>query len=61
MEDENALMNQSVVVVDDKVFKISEETPKLPEDATVIDGNGKYLVPGLAEMHAHIPTPDQGE
>ncbi len=28
---------------------------KLPENATVIDGTNKYLMPGLAEMHGHIP------
>ncbi|MEJ2004819.1 MAG: amidohydrolase, partial [Cyclobacteriaceae bacterium] len=25
-----------------------------------LDGEGKYLMPGLAEMHAHIPSPDWG-
>ncbi len=24
-------------------------------DALIIDGSGKYLMPGLAEMHAHLP------
>lgn len=28
---------------------------KLPENATIVDGTGKYLMPGLAEMHGHIP------
>src|SRR5690606_30374725 len=31
-----------------------------PEGAVVVDGSGKYLIPGLAEMHAHIPTPQGG-
>ena len=26
-----------------------------PEDAVVVDGAGLYLMPGLAEMHAHVP------
>lgn len=30
------------------------------DDATVIDGGGRYLMPGLAEMHAHIPSPQWG-
>jgi hypothetical protein len=25
----------------------------VPHDATVIDGSGKYLIPGLADMHTH--------
>ena len=28
---------------------------RIPSGATRIDGRGKYLMPGLAEMHAHIP------
>ena len=27
----------------------------LAKDATIIDGTDRYLLPGLAEMHAHIP------
>ncbi len=30
-------------------------------DATVIDMRGGYLMPGLAEMHAHVPAPSQGQ
>ncbi len=59
MESESPLMNQTVVIEHDKIFDIGPEA-KYPEDAQVIDGSGKYLVPGLAEMHAHIPTPQQG-
>ncbi len=29
--------------------------------STVIDGTGKYIIPGLTEMHAHIPTPEEGD
>ena len=29
----------------------------VPEGATRVDGRGKYLMPGLAEMHGHIPPP----
>ena len=28
----------------------------VPEDARVIDGSGRFLIPGLAEMHAHVPV-----
>jgi imidazolonepropionase-like amidohydrolase len=30
---------------------------KVPAGATRIDGRGKYLMPGLSEMHGHIPPP----
>ncbi len=29
----------------------------LPRGATVIDGRGKYLLPGLSDMHAHLAGP----
>src|SRR6185436_11605684 len=28
---------------------------RVPAGATLVDGTGKFLIPGLAEMHAHIP------
>ena len=28
--------------------------------ATIIDGRGKYLMPGLGEMHGHLPNPSAG-
>jgi hypothetical protein len=49
-----ATPNQSVVVRDRKIDWIgpAEQTPAV-EDALVIDGRGKYLSPGLADMHVH--------
>jgi len=32
-----------------------EEQVRVPRGAFVIKGHGKYLMPGLAEMHAHVP------
>lgn len=36
------------------ITPVSEATR--PEGATVIDGSGKYVIPGLADMHAHFGT-----
>ncbi|MFL6245267.1 MAG: amidohydrolase family protein [Thermoanaerobaculia bacterium] len=51
---------QTVIVTDGKIGSILGEGAmvKLPEGATVIDGTGKYLMPGLAEMHGHLPPPN---
>jgi imidazolonepropionase-like amidohydrolase len=51
---------QTVVVSDGKIGSILKEGAmvKLPEGTTIIDGSGKYLIPGLADMHAHIPPPN---
>lgn len=49
---------QGHVVIDStKIQKILDiETAIDPGEGTVIDGTEKYLIPGLAEMHAHIPS-----
>ena len=31
-------------------------TAAVAEDTLVIDGSGRFLIPGLAEMHAHVPV-----
>lgn len=51
---------QTVVISDGKIGSILKEGAmvKLPEGTTIIDGSGKYLIPGLAEMHGHIPPPN---
>jgi len=61
MEADTPLTGRTVIVVDDRIHKISQEPVIVADTVTVIDGSGKYLVPGLAEMHAHIPTPEGGE
>lgn len=43
----------NVLVVDNKISKISDERIKAP-DVTVIDGQGKTLMPGLIDGHAHV-------
>lgn len=34
---------------------------EVPTGTRVIDAAGKYIMPGLAEMHAHIPVPQEGD
>lgn len=61
-EEEEILENQTVRIVGDKIIAVGSANEVKPgKNATVIDGTGKYLMPGLAEMHAHIPVPPQGE
>lgn len=59
MDAERVLRDQTVVVVGDRIAAVGPagETP-LPEGALLIDGRGKFLMPGLAEMHGHVPPPD---
>lgn len=44
-----------------KIIKIYDTAPEYSEGMQVIDGTGKFLMPGLSEMHAHIPTPNNGD
>ncbi len=51
------LANQQIVIDSGKIKRISEEIQDADKYTKTIDGTGKYLIPGLAEMHAHIPPP----
>jgi len=49
--------NRQVVIDSGKIKKISESLENTDGYSNTIDGKGKFLMPGLAEMHAHIPPP----
>lgn len=51
------LEDQQVVIDSGKIKSISDSDENQTEFSEIIDANGKYLLPGLAEMHAHIPQP----
>ncbi len=61
MTSETVIEGQSVVIRNGKIYKVapSGEVSK-GSKSTVIDGDGKFLVPGISEMHAHIPQPGPG-
>jgi len=56
MENEEVLENQTLLIKDGRIAALGNaDNVTIPENAETIDGSGKYLIPGLAEMHAHIP------
>ncbi len=56
MTGENVIPDQTVVVQDGRITAIgAARSVKIPAGATRIEAKGKYLMPGLAEMHGHIP------
>lgn len=60
MDRERVLSGQTVVVRGGRIAEIGPSARvKAPSGATIVDGAGKYLIPGLAEMHAHIPPGPQ--
>jgi imidazolonepropionase-like amidohydrolase len=56
MTSETVQAAQTVIVRDGLIVAIGnvDETP-IPEGTTLVDGTDRYLMPGLAEMHAHVP------
>jgi hypothetical protein len=52
------LPRRTVTVDGDKVTTITQTAP--PRGATVIDGTGKFLIPGLWDMHAHLQFDKDG-
>jgi cytosine/adenosine deaminase-related metal-dependent hydrolase len=56
MDSERVLAGQTVVVRGELIQSIgAAASAEIPPNARVVDGGGRYLVPGLAEMHAHVP------
>ena len=50
---DTALPNRTVLVRDGLIAGIAPSS-SVPDDARVIDGSGKFLIPGLADMHTHL-------
>lgn len=49
------LPSQTVVFKDNKIDAVgSSRKIKVPQNAKIIDGSGKYLVPGLVDAHVHF-------
>ena len=54
MTDNQVMKNQSVVIQDGIITEIGDtERVVVPDEAYLIDGEGKYLMPGLVDMHVH--------
>lgn len=54
MDRERVLDDSTVLVVGGRIRELGPTSAvAIPPGATVIDGSGKYLMPGLADMHAH--------
>lgn len=56
MTSETIVKAQTVIVEDRKIVTIGDvDAVPIAEGTLLIDGTDRYLMPGLAEMHAHIP------
>lgn len=55
VDNKKVLAGYNVVALEGKIISIDKDkTYKLPPGTEVIDGSGKYLVPGLTDAHVHF-------
>ena len=54
VENKKILSGYNVLVMGDSIVSADKRMYKLPATAQVIDGTGKYLIPGLADAHVHF-------
>ena len=56
LDRERSLADHTVVIRGDRIIAMTPSAAaQIPASATRIDGRGKFVMPGMAEMHAHIP------
>lgn len=62
MNEETVWENVTVIVADGTMTAIGppDDTP-IPEDAVIIDASGRWMMPGLSDMHTHLGLRLPGE
>ena len=58
--DGSVASDMTVIIRGDRILSIAHGTA-IPRGAAVIDGRGKYLIPGLWDMHVHLGSIAQAE
>ena len=54
MDGDEVIRNGVIIVKDNRIYKVGDtRSVKIPKDATVINVNGKTIIPGFVETHAH--------
>lgn len=49
--------DQTIVVLGERIATVGETRQvKIPKGSTILDGRGKYIIPGLIDAHAHVMT-----
>lgn len=55
MDADRVLERQDVLVEDTRILEVAPTgSLEVPEGALVVEGGGRYLMPGLADMHTHL-------
>ena len=59
MDSERVLEEQTVLILGDRIASMgTADEITVPANAQVIDGRGRWLMPGLADMHVHLWDPE---
>ncbi|MEE8160794.1 MAG: amidohydrolase family protein [Acidobacteriota bacterium] len=53
VRDGSLMQNAVVVVAGDRIESVSRAGGAVPQGATIIDASGKYVLPGLIDLHIH--------
>ncbi len=62
MDCERVLADQTVLVSNGRITQVgAAASVAVPPASTRVDGRGRFLMPALAEMHAHIPGGESAE
>ncbi len=55
MDEERLLPDQTVIIEDGLIISVSDARSSIiPDNAAIIDGRGRFLGPGLMDMHTHM-------
>jgi imidazolonepropionase-like amidohydrolase len=55
VEGKKLLTEQTVVIKNDKIITVTNNKKiKIPPNASIIDGKGKFLIPGFVDAHVHF-------
>jgi hypothetical protein len=58
---DGSLMERKTLILDSGMIQgIYDSDSDIPHTHQTIEGSGKFIIPGLSEMHAHIPSPNNG-
>src|SRR5450432_3143097 len=54
--------NRTVIISGERISEVRDgKDVRPPKDAKVVEAKGKYLIPGLWDMHAHAVRPERME
>ncbi|HTK80871.1 MAG TPA: amidohydrolase family protein [Bacteroidota bacterium] len=59
MESDRVAQHQTVIISEGKIAAVGADgSLTIPEHSRVIDAQGKYMIPGLTDMHVHVYEPE---